>query len=210
MSLYKQPKSKFWWYKFVWNGEPIRESTKQTNKRVAEQIEAAHRTALAKGEVGIREKKPIPTLAEFAERDFMPFIRTTFAAKPKTRSYYENGVRNLVGCERLASERLDAIPSDRIAEYITERQVTPGKNGRDLQVASLNRELQVLRLMFRLAEEWGTVGRALPKVKMLPGDRHRERVLGAEEDDFYFKVQPQTRWRSSPTGRSYETWQRSF
>jgi spore germination protein GerM len=45
--------SKYWWYKFVWNGEPIRESTKQTNKRVAEQMEAAHRTALAKGEVGI-------------------------------------------------------------------------------------------------------------------------------------------------------------
>jgi integrase len=41
--------------------------------------------------------------------------------------------------------------------------------------------------MFRLAEEWGTVGRALPKVKMLPGERHRERVLSAEEEDFYFK-----------------------
>ena len=48
MAVYKQPKSKYWWYKFVWNGEPIRESTKQTNKRVGEQMEAAHRTALAK------------------------------------------------------------------------------------------------------------------------------------------------------------------
>jgi hypothetical protein len=49
MAVYKQPKSKNWWYKFNWNGEAIRESTKQTNKRVAEQMEAAHRTALAKG-----------------------------------------------------------------------------------------------------------------------------------------------------------------
>jgi hypothetical protein len=32
MAIYKQPKSKYWWYKFVWTGEPIRESTKQTNK----------------------------------------------------------------------------------------------------------------------------------------------------------------------------------
>ena len=32
MAVYKQPKSKYWWYKFTWNGEPIRESTKQTNK----------------------------------------------------------------------------------------------------------------------------------------------------------------------------------
>jgi hypothetical protein len=55
MAVYRQPKSKYWWYKFTWNGKLIRESTKQTNKRVAEQMEAAHRTALAKGEVGIRD-----------------------------------------------------------------------------------------------------------------------------------------------------------
>ena len=48
--VYKQPKSKYWWYKFTWNGDPIRKSTRQTNKRVAEQMEAAHKTALAKGE----------------------------------------------------------------------------------------------------------------------------------------------------------------
>jgi hypothetical protein len=40
----KRPGSRNWWYKFIWKGELIRESTKQTNKRVAEQIEAAHKT----------------------------------------------------------------------------------------------------------------------------------------------------------------------
>jgi len=40
--VYKQAKSKNWWYKFNWNGEQIRESTKQTNKRVAGHMEAAH------------------------------------------------------------------------------------------------------------------------------------------------------------------------
>ena len=113
MAVYKQPKSKYWWYKFTWNGEQIRESTKQTNKRVAEQMEAAHGTALAKGEVGIREKKPVPTLKEFAECDFLPFVKSTFAAKPKTLSYYENGINRLLAFERLAGERLDAITSDR-------------------------------------------------------------------------------------------------
>jgi hypothetical protein len=54
MAVYKR--GRVWWYKFNWNGEPIRESTKQTNKRVAEQIEAAKRMALAKGEVGIKRK----------------------------------------------------------------------------------------------------------------------------------------------------------
>lgn len=68
MAIYKQPKSKYWWYKFTWNGEQIRESTKQTNKRVAEQMEAAHRTALAKGEMGIRDKKPARTTANASSR----------------------------------------------------------------------------------------------------------------------------------------------
>ena len=34
---------------------------------MARQIEAAHRTSLAKDEVGIREKKVVPTLAAFME-----------------------------------------------------------------------------------------------------------------------------------------------
>ncbi len=62
MAIYKQKGSKNWWYKFNWNGALIRESTKQTNKRTAESMEAAHRASLAKGEVGIREKKLAPTV----------------------------------------------------------------------------------------------------------------------------------------------------
>jgi integrase len=56
-----------------------------------------------------------------------------------------------------------------------------------LQVASLNRELQVLRRMFHLAQEWGRVERALPNVKMLPGEKHRERVLTSAEEDLFFR-----------------------
>src|SRR5436190_169913 len=73
--VYKQKKSKYWSYKITWNGKVIRKSTKQTNKRVAEQIEAAHRTALAKGEVGIVEKKPAPTFKEFAENEFLMLVK---------------------------------------------------------------------------------------------------------------------------------------
>jgi hypothetical protein len=72
MAVYKQKGSKNWWYQFIWNGKRIRQSTKQTVKRTAEQMEAAHKAALAKGEVGIREKKPVPTLQEFAETEFLP------------------------------------------------------------------------------------------------------------------------------------------
>ena len=80
MAVYKR--GRIWWYKFNWYGELIRESTKQSNKRVAEQIEAARKTSLAKGEVGIKEKPPSPTLAEFAPR-FTAAIETLCAEKPR-------------------------------------------------------------------------------------------------------------------------------
>lgn len=94
--LYKQPKSPYWSYKFNWDGKTIRKSTKQANKRVAEQTEAACRTPFAKGEVGIMEKKRILTLKEFAENDFLPFVRSTSGAKAKTQKYYEYGVKALL------------------------------------------------------------------------------------------------------------------
>ena len=73
--VYKQSGSKNWWYKFVWDGKRIRESTRQPVKRVAEQMEAAHKASLAKAEVGIREKKPIPTFEQFAADRVSPFRR---------------------------------------------------------------------------------------------------------------------------------------
>src|ERR1700684_438848 len=83
-----EKRNKDWWYRFTWKGQAFRESTKQPNKRVAEQIEAAHKTSLAKGEVGIRDRKPAATIRQFATTDFLPFCRSTFAAKAKTLSYY--------------------------------------------------------------------------------------------------------------------------
>ena len=41
--------------------------------------------------------------------------------------------------------------------------------------------------MLRLAQEWGRVERALPTVKMLPGEHHRERVLTTSEEDLYLR-----------------------
>ena len=60
-----------YWYKFMWKGSLVRESTKQDNDKVARQMESAHRTSLAKGELGIREKVPAPTLREFLKKDFL-------------------------------------------------------------------------------------------------------------------------------------------
>jgi len=179
MAVYKR--GRIWWYRFVWNGESIRESTKQSNKRTAEQIEAAHKTSLAKGEVGIRDRKPAATVRQFAKSDFLPFCRATFAAKTKTLSYYENGAARLLEYAAIADESLDTITGEKIAGYARQRQDA------GMKVATVNRELQVLRRMFTLAAEWGKVERALPRVRMLPGEAHRDRVVSVNEERAYFE-----------------------
>jgi len=180
--VYKQKNSNRWWYKFVWNGKLIRESTKQTNKRIAEQMEAAHKAALAKGEVGIRDKVQVPTLADFAAKDFLPFIDARFIEKRNTLSFYRNGVKNLLAFAALGQAKLDAITSDKITGYIQSRRQ------KGLQVASINRELQVLRSMFRLAVEWDKLEKVPPKVELLSGERRRDRVLTSDEEHEYFRA----------------------
>ncbi|MFZ0914732.1 MAG: hypothetical protein WBQ76_15350 [Candidatus Korobacteraceae bacterium] len=46
MAIYKR--GSIYWYKFTFNGEAIRESTRQKNQHTARQMEAAHRASLTK------------------------------------------------------------------------------------------------------------------------------------------------------------------
>ena len=102
MSIYKR--GDIYWYKFMWNGELVRESTKQGNDKVARQMEAAHRTSLAKGEVGIREKKPVPTLAAFLENRIEPW-----AIRRSSWIWYRSGMRALLRCKPISKLPLDEI-----------------------------------------------------------------------------------------------------
>lgn len=180
MAVYKR--GRVWWYKFVWNGEQVRESTKQGNKRTAEQMEATHKASLAKGEVGIREKKPIPTLEKFMESDFLPFVRTTKAAKPNTVRFYENSVANLTAYSKLAALQLDQITTEHIAGFVAHRQA------KQVQIATVNRDLATLRRVFHLAAEWGKVSTILPRIRLMGGENHRERVLTLEEERKYLEA----------------------
>lgn len=175
MSIYKR--GEVYWYKFMWKGELVRESTKQGNDKIARQMEAAHRTSLAKGEVGIREKKSVPTLIEFCERRFEPWVQST-TAKKTWLDFYRVGLRAIKSCRSLAGMKLDEITSERVTEFGSYRQA------QGLQVSTVNSSLRVLRRVLRIAAEWGVLT-SVPKVKMLPGERHRERVLSLEEEARY-------------------------
>lgn len=166
-----------YWYKFMWQGKLIRESTKQGNDKVARHMEAAHKTSLAKGEVGIREKKAVPTLAEFCRQRFAPWVESTSSLKT-WRDFYRVGLLAIQAYSPLSSLPLDAISTERIADFASHRQA------KGMKVSSVNASLRILRRALRVAEEWGELEKG-PRVRMLPGESHRERVVTSEEEARY-------------------------
>jgi integrase len=162
----------------MWNGDLVRESTKQGNDKIARQMESAHKTSLAKGLVGIREQKRAPTLHDFMTNRFKPWVEVTFREKPRTSIWYCGGIRRLSEFPLLAKASLSDITAESVNAYIAKRQ-TDGLN-----VTSINRELQILRRILHLAVEWGAVP-TVPKTKLLPGEQRRERVITEEEEALY-------------------------
>jgi hypothetical protein len=137
-----------YWIRFMWRGKWIEKSTGQGNAKVARQIEAAYRLELATNEHGLVRRPQSPTLRAFGEESFRPYIAARFTDKPKTREYYEYGLKCLISFDPLANTPIDAITSERIGAYVVVRKAAG--NG----ITTINRQLQVLRRMFKLATKW--------------------------------------------------------
>ncbi|MGA2184762.1 MAG: site-specific integrase [Bryobacteraceae bacterium] len=187
MSLYKR--GDVYWYAFEFNGQRVQESARTGNKDVARQIEAAHRVRLAKGEAGIHERPPAPTLAEFGPR-FEAAIKTLCADKPATVTFYAEKLRRLLADSQLPDVRLDAIDEAVIDGYKQRRTRQASRYGRPLSPASVNRELATLRRLLRMAQEWKVLDR-VPRIRLLRGERNREFVLNHRLEPAYLEAAPQ-------------------
>lgn len=190
-----------YWFNFWWNGQHVQKSTGQGNPDVARQMEAAYKTALAKGEVGIMERKPAPTLKEFSQR-FIDAIQVRCAAKPKTVEFYAQQLTRLLEFEPLASARLDAIDESLIESFVQSRRLQSSRAGanrkkwrppdaeKTVSPATVNRALACLRRLLRLAQEWRVIDR-VPRVRLLPGERNREFILSHAQERLYLEMAPQ-------------------
>jgi integrase len=127
MAIYKS--GRVYYYHFLFNGRHIQESTKQGNPRVARQMEAAHRTSLARGEVGIRERKQI------ALRDFR---------------YYQYGAETLRE-STLGELNLAQITDQNARQYAAKKSA--------LSPSTINCGLRTLRRALNLAYQWGKLDR---------------------------------------------------
>lgn len=180
MAIFKRGRT--YWFHFYWNGEHVQRSTRQGNPRVARQIEAACKTALARGEVGILERRAVPTFRDFADQ-FRKSVATKCADKPQTIEFYNSKLARLLEFSPLANAKLDGLDEALIDSYVQHRRqaVSPG---------SVNRELATLRKALRLAYEWKVLNR-VPRIRMLPGERVGEFVLSREQERLYLEMAPQ-------------------
>jgi len=180
MSIFKR--GRVYWYHFVFNGEHVQESTKQGNPRVARQMEAAHRTSLAKGEVGIKERRLAPTLKDFAQRS-IDAIQVRCAAKTRTVEFYGQQLARLLDFGPLANAKLSDIDEALIESFVQHRSAQVSR-------ATVNRALATLRRLLRLAQEWRVIDR-VPRIRILNGERNLDFVLNHAQELAYLEAAAQ-------------------
>ena len=98
--------------------------------------------------------------------------------------WYRTHLRTLKAHSTLAERRLDAVTNEIAADFAARRQ------SEGLQTSSINSSLRVLRRLLRVAVEWGVIPSA-PKIKLLRGENHRERVITPAEEAKYLAAAPE-------------------
>ena len=178
--IYKR--GKVYWYKFMWNGELIRESTKQGNDKTARTMESAHRTSLVKGLVGIREKKVVPKLGAFCKDRVEPWAKSTFeTTTPNSWSWFRTNIKVICEDKQLSSLPLNEVNNETTSQF-SARRLEQGK-----KISFVNSTLRVIRRALNLAIEWNVIESACP-IKLLSGENHRDHVVTPEEERQFLAV----------------------
>ena len=195
MSVFKR--GGIYWFEFVHGGHRHRRSTKVKSLREARQIEAKFKTAFAMGDVGIIERKKVPSMKE-AMSDFLAWSRQEHATKPATYQRYVTSSKALlqhftdVSLDKITPDEVECYKTNRLSQRRTARSKDGRKTGKGkIKPATVNRELACLRAMFNhvlksdvpLRNPIGKRG-----AKTLREDNEQTRVLSYDEQAKYLAV----------------------
>jgi integrase len=171
-----------YWFHFIFDGRHIQKSTKTKDKAAARQIEAAYRVKLAKAEVGIEEKLPVPAFKE-AMKDFLAWSKFEHARRSNTHRRYATSSKALLRYFKDAP--LDRITSDSVEQFKKWRLKQKGtRTKRSLRPATVNRELACLKILFNRFKRIVPLN-PVSEVKFLNEDNEQMRVLTLEEEKTY-------------------------
>ncbi len=185
MGLYKR--GKVYWFSFIFDGRHIQKSTKTANKAAARDIEAGYRIKLAKGEVGIEEKKPVPHFRE-AMKDFLEWSKHEHANKPNTYIRYKTSSKVL--SQFFKDSRLDKIEIQDVEKFKVWRSKQKCKTkagkilNRQIKPATVNRELACLKKLFNRYKSF-VPRNPVSEVKFLAENNEQLRVITFEEEAKY-------------------------
>jgi integrase len=192
MRIFKRGKT--YWFELVYQGQRIQKSTRVKNRRDAEDIASTFRTALAKGDVGITERKKIPTFGT-AMRGFLKWTAQEHQTSSGTSERYRYSSLALlkffreVGLDRITAQEVEKFKTSRAAEMATVRGKAKDKRkstGVKVRPATVNRELACLRAMFNhTAKDHPELRNPVSQVKFLTEANQQERVLSFAEQRKY-------------------------
>lgn len=190
MAIYKRPGSKYYWYKFTFDGELIQQSSKCKNKADARTVRDAHRTQLALGKIGIKPKKEIPTF-EKAVEDFLKFSEVEHANKQATVSRYSFSC--VILKQFFKKKKVSAIDSDDVKSFIVWRsKQKSSKTKKFIARRTVNFDLLVLKMIFRrLVEDEVLIKSPAQGIKRLAENENTFHVLTGEEEKRYLLACPQ-------------------
>lgn len=199
MPVYKRGNR--WWIEYEHEGKRYRESAGRT-KRLAEQALSIRRAEIARGKFNIQSVKRTTTLEAFA-KEYLAWAQVNLRTGS---TFHARRLKPLL--EAFGTYRLSAMTPFLIEQYkqarAQEARAHPTRRGKPkdlpegrprepIRPATVNRELSVLSAMLTKAVEWGRLA-VHPmrggKVKKLPVEQNRERVLTDEEESRLLKASP--------------------
>jgi Phage integrase, N-terminal SAM-like domain len=145
MSVYKR--GKFWWYKFRFSGQMIRESAKTKSKTVASDAERVRRRQIEESWNQIK-RRTLPPRFDQAADTWLQSVKPHLSER--TQDIYEVALR----CHlkpALSALLLCDIDANRIASY------QAGRKAEGASSRTLNKELQVLRQILKRYKLWASL-----------------------------------------------------
>jgi len=180
LGLYRRRKTKIWWMSYTADGIQHCESTKESNRRLAQQKLDVRRAEIAQGQFNLLKRNG-PSLGEWSDR-YLESVQ-----HPNTRRRYTCSRANLIEFFS-AGAHLPHIGAGRIAEFRRSRRAE------GIKAATLNRDLRFLAQILKEAERQRYIARSpfdLNKFFLNEGpERRKPHILTWEEQERLLAVAP--------------------
>jgi len=190
MSVYRE-RSGNYCYDFWYQGQRVKESTGQKDRRQAQLMEAMCKSDLARGVRKLKQKQEqqLPEgFREFVETVFLPWFRDSHQSHPRSFRRHVTSTKPLI--RFFANKELKEVSAGTVEVYKARRasSVSP-KTGHQIKPATVNRELAALRAVFSLAIKH-KIAKENPvkEVSLLREDNEQTRVLSHEEEACFLKA----------------------